>query len=82
MGKPLIGYPQFGDQMGVCRRIADAGAGITGPQGGWVQAEDVHHVLSPASLCRSGHGPCLAFWRSSEVHLGLLICLSWQLQVT
>ena len=46
MGKPLIGYPQFGDQMGVCRRIADAGAGITGPQGGWVQAEDVHHVLS------------------------------------
>ncbi|CAE7206531.1 UGT74C1 [Symbiodinium natans] len=46
MGKPLIGYPQFGDQMAVCRRIADAGAGITGPQGGWVQAEDVRHVLA------------------------------------
>ncbi|CAE7467441.1 UGT2B20 [Symbiodinium natans] len=46
MGKPLIGYPQFGDQMAVCQRIADAGAGITGPQGGWVQAEDVRHVLA------------------------------------
>jgi len=46
MGVPLIGYPQFGDQMAVCRRIADAGAGITGPHGGWVQVEDVLHVLS------------------------------------
>lgn len=46
MGKPLVGYPQFGDQMAVCRRVADAGAGITGPQGGWVQAQDVSHVLS------------------------------------
>lgn len=46
MGKPLVGYPQFGDQMAVCRRVADAGAGIAGPQGGWVQAQDVSHVLS------------------------------------
>ncbi|CAJ1332887.1 unnamed protein product [Effrenium voratum] len=52
LGVPLIGYPQFGDQPAVCRRIADAGAGITGPQGGWVQAQDVLHVLRTESYAR------------------------------
>ncbi|CAK9014852.1 2-hydroxyacylsphingosine 1-beta-galactosyltransferase (Ceramide UDP-galactosyltransferase) (Cerebroside synthase) (UDP-galactose-ceramide galactosyltransferase) [Durusdinium trenchii] len=45
LGVPLIGYPQFGDQPAVCQRIADAGAGISGPPGGWVQTTDVLHVL-------------------------------------
>ena len=46
MGVPLVGYPQGGDQPAVCQRIADAGAGISGPPGGWVQAADVLHVLN------------------------------------
>lgn len=46
LGVPLVGYPQFGDQPAVCQRIADAGAGITGPPGGWVQSADVLHVLN------------------------------------
>lgn len=49
LGVPLVGYPQFGDQPAVCQRIADAGAGITGPPGGWVQSADVLHVLNTES---------------------------------
>jgi len=45
LGVPLVGYPQFGDQPAVCQRISDAGAGISGPPGGWVQPADVLHVL-------------------------------------
>lgn len=46
MGVPIVGYPQFGDQPAVCQRVADAGAGITGPVGGWVQADEVLAVVT------------------------------------
>ena len=64
---PLVGYPQFGDQPAVCRRIADAGAGITGPQGGWVQAQDVLHVLRTESYARKAEAMSRLFTRFGGV---------------
>ncbi|CAE8585016.1 unnamed protein product, partial [Polarella glacialis] len=46
MGVPIIGYPQFSDQPAVCQRVADAGAGVVGAKGGWVQAKDVLEVVT------------------------------------
>ncbi|CAE8742266.1 unnamed protein product [Polarella glacialis] len=46
MGVPIIGYPQFGDQPAVCQRVADAGAGVVGATGGWVQANEVLEVVT------------------------------------
>lgn len=52
LGVPIVGYPQFGDQPAVCQRIADAGAGLTGPPGGWVQANEVLEVVSNPSYAQ------------------------------
>lgn len=50
MGKPIIGYPQFGDQPANCQRVADAGAGITAAKTqSWVKREHVLEVLSNPS---------------------------------
>mmetsp|Transcript_34611 Transcript_34611/g.89866 ORF Transcript_34611/g.89866 Transcript_34611/m.89866 type:complete len:531 (-) Transcript_34611:464-2056(-) len=45
-GVPIVGYPQFGDQPAVCRRVADAGAGVTAPaKQSWLRRADVLAVL-------------------------------------
>ncbi|CAE7228057.1 UGT2B4 [Symbiodinium pilosum] len=79
MGKPLIGYPQFGDQMAVCRRIADAGAGVTGPQGGWVQVEDVRQVLGDPRFAARARSPCAYIGQSSllELSASFLVLSFW-----
>jgi UDP:flavonoid glycosyltransferase YjiC (YdhE family) len=47
MGKPVVGYPQFGDQPLNCLRLADAGAGTCAVQRqSWLRRSDVLHVLS------------------------------------
>ena len=47
MGTPVVGYPQFADQMGNCQRMADAQAGVTAPtKQNWVRREDIMEVLS------------------------------------
>jgi len=47
LGVPVVGYPQFGDQIPNCQRMADAKAGITAPvRQSWVRKEDITEVLS------------------------------------
>jgi polyene glycosyltransferase len=46
MGKPIVGYPQFGDQTANCQRVADAGAGTTAPlKQSWVKQSDILEVI-------------------------------------
>jgi len=46
-GTPIVGYPQFGDQVPNCLHVADAGAGITAlRKQSWVKGEDIEEVLS------------------------------------
>ena len=47
LGIPVVGYPQLGDQIPNCQRMADVKAGVTAPlRQSWVRKEDISEVLS------------------------------------
>jgi len=46
IGKPVVGYPQAGDQPGNCQRMARSGAGITHPTQSWISKDSIMKVLS------------------------------------
>jgi len=49
-GVPIVGYPQLGDQLPLCSRVAYLGAGITAPKPqSWLRKEDILNVLENPS---------------------------------
>jgi len=45
LGVPIVGYPQFGDQLPNCARLASSGAGIAAKPQSWLRKDHVLKVL-------------------------------------